>query len=382
VQLVKVADGYHVWSQRYDRTLEDIFAVQDDIAQSVVKELRTTLLGEAAVGNDAGDVTAQLAVAVKGRAHDAEAHQLYLQARYFIERENREDTTKAFRYLERALERDRGFALAWAELARAHMSAAGHEWTPPATAFECARQAVASALASEPELAEAHTALGWIQMMYDWDWLGAEASYVRALALAPGNAAVLRRAGVLHLLLGRYDVGVGLFRRAIEKDPLSGATYSNLGIAYYALDRLEEAAEACRKALELTPQQVYPRATLALVLLGQRRLDEALAEASRLEPEEPMRVWLIAMIHHAGGRRAEAEEALAQLVTRHATTSAYRIAQVHAARGDNDLAFEWLERAFAQHDAGLAHARIIPLLRNLHVDPRWQTFMRKMGFPD
>lgn len=382
VQLVKVADGYHVWSERYDRTLEDIFAVQDDIAQSVVKELRTTLLGEAVVGNDASDVTAQVAIAVKGRATDAEAYQLYLQARYFIERENREDTTKAFGYLERALGRDPAFALAWAELARAHMSAAGHGWTPAANAFERAREAVASALASEPDLAEAYTHLGWIQMMYDWDWSGAEASYVRALALAPGNAAVLRRAGVLHQLLGRYDVAIGLFRRSIEKDPLNGGTYNNLAITLYAVDRLEEAASACRKALEFAPQQVYPRVTLAHILIAQDRPGEALAEASLLEIEEPMRVWVLAIIHHAAGRSTEAQEALEQLVTKQAATSAYWIAQVYAARGENDLAFQWLERAFAQHDAGLAHAKIIPLLRPLHVDPRWRPFMRKMGFAD
>lgn len=382
VQLVKVADGYHVWSERYDRTLDDIFAVQDDIAQSVVTELRTTLLGEAVVGNDASEVKAQVAVAVKGRATDAEAYQLYLQARYFIERENREDTTKAFGYLRQALKRDPEFALAWAELGRAHMSAAGHGWSSAATAFECAREAVASALASEPELPEGYTVLGWIQMMYDWNWSGAEASYVRALALAPGNAAVLRRAGVLHQLLGRYDDAIRLFRRSIEKDPLNGGTYNNLAITLYAVDRLDEAAAACRKALELSPQQVYPRVTLAHILIAQDRPDEALAEASLLEADEPMRVWVLAIIHHAAGRSTEAREALEQLITKHAATSAYWIAQVYAARGEIDFAFQWLERAFVQRDAGLAHAKIVPLLRPLHVDPRWRPFMRKMGFAD
>ena len=382
VQLVKVANGYHVWSERYDRTLDDIFAVQDDIAQSVVTELRTTLLGEAVVGNDASDVKAQVAVAVKGRATDAEAYQLYLQAVYFIERENREDMTKAVGYLKQALKRDPEFALAWAELGRAHMSAAGHGWSSAATAFECAREAVASALACEPELAEGYTHLGWIQMMYDWNWSGAEASYVRALALAPGNAAVLRRAGVLHQLLGRYDDAIGLFRRSIEKDPLNGGTYSNLAITLYAVGRLEEAAAACRKALELSPQQVYPRVTLAHILIAQDRPDEALSEASLLEADEPMRVWVLAIIHHAAGRSTEAQEALEQLITKHAATAAYWIAQVYAARGEIDFAFQWLERAFVQRDAGLAHAKIIPLLRPLHVDPRWRPFMRKMGFPD
>jgi hypothetical protein len=116
--------------------------------------------------------------------------------------------------------------------------------------------------------------------------------------------------------------------------------------------------------------------------MSQRRLDDALAEAALLEPAEPMRVWLFALIHHRAGRSTEANEALHQLIEKHASTSAYRIAQVYSARGETDRAFEWLDRAYAQHDAGLSHVRIVPLLRTLHGDSRWASFMRKMGLAD
>jgi adenylate cyclase len=198
VQLVKVANGYHLWSETYDRTLEDIFAVQDDIAQSVVKELRVTLLGEAADANAAQKVTAQVAAAVKGRASDPEAHRLYLQARHFVDRFTRDDATKGIGYLKQALDLDPAFALAWAQLGDAYANEAGYGWVPVAEGFARAREAVARALALEPDLAEGHTQMGLIQMQHDWDWRGAEASYRRALGAGTRQrrrASPSRRAG-------------------------------------------------------------------------------------------------------------------------------------------------------------------------------------------
>jgi TolB-like protein/Flp pilus assembly protein TadD len=381
VQLVKVADGYQLWSETYDRTLEDIFAVQDDIAQSVVKELRTTLLGEAADAKAAKDVTAQVAAAVKGRATDPEAHRLYLQARHFIDRYTREDTAKGIGYLKQGLALEPAFALAWAELGRAYAREADQGWAPVAEGYGRAREAVARALALEPDLAEGHSGMGWIQMMYDWDWRGAEASYRRALELAPGNAVVLRQAGALARNLGRLDEAIGLDRRAVEQDPLSAGTYHNLGMALHATDRLAEAEAAYRKALELSPQRAVTRAYLSLVVLAQGRGEEALAEALR-EPEELWRLWASAIIHHAAGRRAESDAALQEMIAKHDMDSAYQVADVYAVRGEADLAFEWLERAYAQRDPGLTSMKTNPRLRSLHADPRWDVFLRKMGLAD
>ena len=172
VQLVKVTDGYQLWSESYDRTLQDIFAVQDDIAQSVVKELRGTLLNETVDAKMATQATAQVAAAVKGRANDAEAHRLYLQARHFIDRMTRRDIAKGIEYIDQALQREPTFALAWAELSRAYANEANYGWSPIAEGVERAREAVARALALEPDLAEGHAALGRIQLIFDWDWRG------------------------------------------------------------------------------------------------------------------------------------------------------------------------------------------------------------------
>ena len=381
VQLVKVADGYHLWSESYDRTLEDIFAVQDDIAQSVVKELRTALLGETVDAKAATEVTMQVAAAVKGRATNSEAHRLYLQARHFIDRYTRDDTARGIEYLKQALHRDPEFALAWAELGRAYATEASQAWAPVAAGYERAREAVGRALALQPGLTEGYSQLGLIQIQNDWDWRGAEASYRRALELTPGNPVALRWAGVLAANLGRLDEAIALFRHAIEHDPLSSAAYNNLGIALDARDRLAEAELARRKALEISPQRIGARAHLALNLLAQGRSEDALAEALR-EPEEWARIQALAIVHHSVGCRTEADAALSELIAKHAGDAAFQVAEVYAARGETALAFEWLERAYTQRDAGLSETKISPRLRSLHADPRWSAFLRKMGLAD
>ena len=379
VQLVKVADGYHLWSEKYDRTLEDIFAVQDDIAQAVVNELRTTLMGEAADAKAGQAVTAQVAAAVKGRTSDPEAHRLYLQARHFLDRNTRDDTAKGINYLKQALDMDPAFALAWVQLGGAYWAEANIGWTQGTERFARAREAVGRALVLEPDLADGHALMGLIQMNDDWDWCGAEASYRRALELAPGNAVVLRRAGYMAVNLGRIDDGIALSRRAVEQDPLSAATYNVLAYALDASGRRAEAEAAYWKALELAPQRANSRATLALNLLAQGRGAEALAEVLR-EPLEWMRLWALAIIQWAAGRPTESEAALQELIAKHSADAAYQVATVYAARDEADLAFAWLERAYVQRDPGLVGVKG-ERYGSLHADPRWDAFLRKMGFP-
>jgi TolB-like protein/class 3 adenylate cyclase/Tfp pilus assembly protein PilF len=381
VQLIKVADSHHLWSEMYDRTLDDIFAVQDDIAQSVVKELRTTLLGEAADAKAAEKVSAQVAAAVKGRASDPKAYRQYLQARHFIDRSTREDVAKGIGYLKQALDLDSAFALGWAELGGAYAKEADRGWAPVTEGYRRAREAAARALVVEPDLAEGHAQMGWIQMAYDWDWRGAEASYHRALELAPGNALVLRRASTLLGNLGRLDEAIALGRRAVEQDPLSVIAYHNLGLALNYSGSLAEAEVAFRKALELAPQRANARAYLSLNLLAQGRGGDAMAEALR-EPEEWARLWASAIIHHAANRRDDSEAALQDLIARHQIEDAFQVAQVYAVRGEADLAFEWLERAYVQRDGGLTSMKIDAYLRPLRADLRWDAFLRKMGLAD
>jgi len=381
VQLVNVADSSHLWSETYDRTLDDIFAVQDDIAHSVVKELRTTLLGDGDDSDASGAAKADVARAAKGRGSDPEAHRLYLLARHLIDRATREDTTKGIEYLQQALAKNPEFALAWMELSRAYQRQADVGWSPALEGYRRAREAGERAVALERDLAEAHAQMARIKMSYDWDWQGAGASVARALALAPTNSMVLRRAGTLAQYLGRLEEAIGFYRRALEQDPLSGPTYSSLGNALYAAGRFEEAEAIYRKALELAPQTISIHSGLSWTLLALGRGEEAVAEAMQ-EPVEPFRLETLAVVHQMLGHGAESETALRELTEKHSDTMACQIAEGHAVRGEVDEAFEWLERAYEQRDGGLVEMKLNPLFRSLHGDPRWGVFLKKMGLAD
>jgi serine/threonine protein kinase/tetratricopeptide (TPR) repeat protein len=379
VQLVKVSDSSHLWSDTYDRTLDDIFAVQDDIAQSVVKELRRTLLGEEADSDASGQAKAEVAWAAKGRGTDPEAHRLFLLGRHFVGRGAREDIATGILYLQQALERNREFALAWVELALAYLREADMGWVPVADGYRRGREAVERALAVEPDLAEGHAILGRIRMLHDFDWRGAETSHARALELAPGNAVALRSAGTLAMNDGRLEEAIELTRRSLERDPLSVAAYIGLGMSLLAAGRFAEAEEAYRKALELAPQRGAMRAYLALTLLAQGRGGEALAEVAR-EPHDGFRLWALAIVQDAMGHGAESDAAMGEMTQKFAEDGPFQIAEVLGARRQPDAAFEWLERAYAQRDGGLAEMKSSPRLRSLHDDPRWSAFMKKMGF--
>jgi TolB-like protein len=201
-QLIQVATDSHLWSKTYDRELDDIFAVQDDIAHSVVNELRAALLGEKIDATAKAEAKAEVQAAAKGRGENADAYRLYLQARFFEERSTEEDIAKAIDYYRQALEIDPAYALAWAGLARAHNyhSVYAQKFDE---VFRKGREAAERALQLESDLAEAHEALGMIHLWHDWDWEAADASFRRALQLAPGNVLAMRNSAWLLAYLGR-----------------------------------------------------------------------------------------------------------------------------------------------------------------------------------
>jgi TolB-like protein/Flp pilus assembly protein TadD len=379
-QLVAVATDSHLWSQTYDRELEDIFAVQYDIAQSVVNELRTALLGGKSATSTSAQVKAEVQAAVKGRGENAEAYQLYLQGRFFTDRMTREDEAKGIAYFRQAVELDPGYvgvgrAVAW------QRERGWNGWAPLADGFGRARAAAERALGLEPDLAEGHAALGRIRMLYDWDWKGADASYRRALELALGNAQVVRSAANAASFLGRMDEAIALARRAVTLDPLSVPAHRNLAYIYICEGLLNDAEAAVQRALELNPQAGLTHYSLGLIRLAQGRLEEALAATER-EVNHIFRLLGLALVQHAQGQPAESDAALRALIENDADNAAYQIAQVYAYRDELDRAFEWLERAYVQRDPGLAATKQDILLRKLHRDPRWQPFVEKMGLAD
>jgi tetratricopeptide (TPR) repeat protein len=178
-----------------------------------------------------------------------------------------------------------------------------------------------------------------------------------------------------------FEEAIELYRRMLETDPLNAASHYGLGLVLRTVDRLTEAEEAYRQVLELAPQRMLTRAYLSLTLLAQGRCEEALRVATA-EPFELFRLWALAIVFHDLGRGAESDAALRDLLEKYGEDGAYQIAEVYGNRGEADAAFDWLERAYAQRDPGLAELKVSLLFRALHADPRWTAFMKRMGFAE
>ena len=379
-QLIHVATDSHLWSAIYDRELEDIFAVQDDIARSVVTELRAALMTEKPDAAATAAVETEIQFAARGRGDNAEAYRLYLLANFHHDRFTAEDSAIAIEAYRAALKLDPSYALAWAGLAIAYARAAGSGW--PGTAldegFRLAREAAAEAMRLAPNMSEAHEAIGVIRVSGDFDWQGAEASFARALELAPGNVRVIRDAVDLLRALDRSDEAIALLRQAVEVDPLNWSVYRELSKCHLTAGRFDEAEAAIRRALELCPDARSLLFRLSEICLCQGRLEEALEAAKRVI-HDGFRLLALAMVYHAQGRHAESDTALGELIESRADTAAFQIAEAFAYRGDRDQAFAWLERAYAQRDAGIHMLRETPSMCVLHADPRWQAFLEKVG---
>jgi TolB-like protein len=365
-QLIHAADSSHLWSQTYDRTLEDVFAVQDDLANHVVKALEVTL-----------GVERQQALS---RPTSLAAYNLMLQGQYLVQRRTAEGYAAAKEYFKRSIEADDKFAPAWAGLAYVHVFEADDGYVRPVDGYASGRKAAQRALELDPELAMAHIVMAWTQS-FNFDWMAAEQSAQRALALEPNNALVLRLGGIINAELGRTDEGVALLRRAIELDPLDEISHSFLAYQLILADRPEEAEAVYRKARDLNGDPSSNTGGIAEALLVQGRATEALREAQR-SADEASRDLALAAIHHSLGAHAESDAALERVKANYGDKWPFYIASVHAFRGENDAAFEWLERAYKVHDPYLCdfvRAREMKLLRG---DPRYDVFRRKLGFPD
>jgi TolB-like protein/Flp pilus assembly protein TadD/predicted Ser/Thr protein kinase len=365
-QLIKAADGFHLWSETYDRELTDIFAVQAEIARAVVSSLEIALVGTPA--------------SAPRPARNVEAYNAALQGRHFRNLRGRENLEKAVTYFEQALKLDPDYAAAWAGLSAARTAQADAGYIRVDEGYRQARTAVERALTLDPTLAEAHSAMSWIKSTYDWDWASADTSMQRALALDPEGTQTLRRAAILAGSLGRFEEALELARRATSVDPLSPNSWLTLSNTAARNGKLEEALAAATKGLELRPGSPSFHARRGMVYLAQKKLQEALTEFQR-EVEPLWQLQGLAVAYHALGRKQEADRALAELVEKFATDAAFQVSQVHAYHGETDRAFEWLERAYAQRDGGLADIKGDFLLKSLERDPRYVAFLKKMRLP-
>jgi tetratricopeptide (TPR) repeat protein len=371
VQLVRADNGYHLWSETYDRTLDDLFKVQDEIAGEVVKALKISM------GTDTVPRTAP--------TNSAEAHSLLLQAQFWLYRGTEDGLRKAASYYQQAIDIDPNFAEAWAGLSGALNVESRIAITEQTRQHfhELALHAAERAVALDPKLAAAHVALGAVRYWLEWDWAAANTEYEMARSLDPANSDALDGAGRLAAAHGRLSDALRLFEQAAARDPLNVGAYTNLAATYYATGRFTEAVAAARKVVELAPTSEGNHALFAQMLLAAGHRDEALAEVEK-ETDPSYRAYILAWIYIKLGRRGDADAALAEVEKKFAAEQPYNIATLHALRGDRDQAFSWLNRAYQQHDGsiiGVPPMTVDPDMKNLHGDPRWAAFLRKMNLP-
>jgi TolB-like protein/Flp pilus assembly protein TadD len=361
-QLIRAAEGYHLWSETYDRKMDDIFKIQDEIAGEVVKELKVKLLGPAP----------------KVRTTDPKAYALYLQAKELGRQVNAEAFAKSDALFQQVLEIDPRYAPAWDGVARNFINKAGNGLLSPQEGWARGREAAEKALAIDPDYALAHTRLGPIAMYGDNDLADAARHYQRALVLDPTDLDVLGNAAGFLQNLGRSDEALALDEAVVRRDPVNVLALSNLGYHQRMAARYDAAIATLRTLLGLSPNRGGAHSQLGTALMQKGDVPAALAEIEQ-EKIESWRMIGLPMAYCALGRKADADAALTALIAKYEKDSSYNIAYVYAFCGDADKAFEWLDKAVAYQDGGLAEIVTENLFDKIHSDPRWLPFLRKIG---
>jgi serine/threonine protein kinase/tetratricopeptide (TPR) repeat protein len=360
-QLIHAADGFHVWSVTYDRKLDDIFAIQDEIAADVVKQLQISLLGSKPTT----------------RKTDPEAYALYLQSIQLSRQSTKDGFEKSDALLHRVLEIDSAYAPAWGGLAANFGNKAVSGMMPPEEGFARAREANERALEIDPQYAPAYAGLAFIAMYGESDFATAAKYLAHAFALDPANARVLGNSATLLNLLGRKNEALKLWAAVTIRDPVNVNALFNQGTSQINAGRLDEAIASYRTVLSLSPGNGVAHYQVGVAMLLRGDANGALAEFEQ-ESVEVFRMIGLPMAYHALGRKAESDAALAALMAKYEKDMAYNMAGIHAFRGEADRAFEWLEKE-RKNGGTFVEIVVDPLFANLHDDPRWVPFLRKIG---
>jgi tetratricopeptide (TPR) repeat protein len=368
VQLVRADNGYHLWSETYDRKVDDVFKVQDEIAAEVVKALKVSLLANSPLRVD--------------RTQNPQAHVLFLQGVHYQLLNTKEDDRKAVASYEAAIRQDPGEAIYWAQLSRTLCGMASANPAERKAWADRALQAAEKALALDPQLPQSHIARAKVAYYLDLDYSTAASQIAQAQAIDPTDVDVLEWEGVVAQMLGHLDEAVQLELQSLQLDPLSAIQNDNTAGMYFDLGRYAEAENLYRKALELSPtnQSAHAQIGLSMLLRGG---DAAMAQAEiSLEPDADARSWSLAMAAQLTGHRDAGDQWLVANEASGANPDdLYSAAELRAMRGETDLAFAALDRAYAGRSSALVDVRNDPFLKPLRKDPRFAALLRRLKLP-
>jgi serine/threonine protein kinase/tetratricopeptide (TPR) repeat protein len=370
-ELVDARNNVQIWGQQYNRRFADIFTVQEEIARNISEKLRMKLTGEE------GKMLA------KHYTENTQAYQLYLQGRFYWNKRTPEGLTRGIEYFQRAIDLDPNYALAYAGLADCYVLGADARQQPKEV-MEKAKAAALKALELDGALPEAYTSLAKVLLSYEWDWAGAENAFRKAIELNPNYPTARQWYGVLLSAQGRHDESIAQRTRALELDPLSLSVNSGLGRSYYWARRYDRAIEQIAKTLEMDPNYVDTHWSFGLAYEQKGQYERAISDFQRAVELSRRSPAMLAALGHAyglAGRRAEAYKIAEELkaVMAQQYVSPYAMALVFAGLGENDQAFEWLEKAYQDRDETFVHLKVDPRLDRLRQDPRLTQLMKRIN---
>ncbi len=367
-RLVRTADGTTLWTQTFDEKFTDIFSVQDSISQKIVGALALQLSGE-----EQGRLT-------KRYTANPEAYELYLKGRFFWSKATPEGLLKSLDFYAQAIELDPAYALAYAGQADSYNLLGSYGTWQLKDSHPKARAAAEKALALDGDLAEAHTSLAAVIADYYWDWAESEKHFKKAIELNP-NYAVARYWYSQQLSrMGQLDEAVEEARRAQALDPLSSSADAHVGLALYRARRFEDAAAELRKAIEFNPQALDAHMFLGFVYIQQGKKDEAITELRavvQLSERNPSMLALLGYAYASAGREIEVKAIMNELQAGKQPVNPIVMAMINIALGENDRAFEWLEKAFDERAWQLGFLKVEPIFDPLRKDPRFTDLMRR-----
>lgn len=374
-QLISVADQSHLWAQAYDRNPQDVLTVEGDVALAVASEIQVQLNPH------------QQTDLARGRTVNPEAYEAYLKGRYFWNKRTVDGLKKSTDYFEAAIAKDPNDARAYAGLADAYVLLGGYGVIPQKDAMPKAKTAAQQALAIDDHLAEAYTSLGLIVEQYEWNWREGEKDYRRAIELNPNYSVAHHFYADSHLAaMGKTDEAIAELRKAHELDPLSPIIESDLGRHLCIAHRYDEAIAQFRKILEVNPDFVLAHDYLSQVYERESLYPEAIAEMQKIKTVDsaPYTRAQLAHIYALAGRTREARQIVDELkeTSRRTYVDPWTIAYIYVALGQKDLAFLWLEKAYAVRSPGMTGLKFDPYWDPIRGDPRFQSLLRRVGLSE
>lgn len=370
-QLINATDGFHVWSEKFDRDLKDVFAVQDEISRAIVEALKIRLATETATP------------LIRRQTSNTEAYQYYLRGRFFWNRRG-DSLWKGLRFFELALLEDEHYALAYTGVADSYNLLAFYDYLPPKEAIPKAKAAAHRALELDEGLAEAHNSLGFARLIYDWDWCEAEKEFKRALELNPNHVPAIYWYANFCSALGQLEQSIAIHERGVELDPLSSLVRAQFAWLLLVARQYGRAEEELRKALDAQPNFFIAHWILGQVHAAQSRCDAAIRELEKAADLSGQSIWMRAMLGYVYGRAGRRQEALAilQELEQRAQSGYVRqslFSALYVGLGDPEKAIDYLEKGYADRDFEMVWLQAEPIYDPLRSDPRFIALLKKVG---